>query len=125
MRRAALAFLVGLVPASAWAGAADILEAEATATGDTFRVNATVRHADEGWDHYANAFEVVAPDGTVLGTRTLAHPHVEEQPFTRSLGNLVVPEGIAEVTVRAVDSVHGGGGAEVTIPLPGRGEASR
>ena len=42
----------------------------------------TVQHADTGWDHYADAWEVLAPDGTVLGTRTLLHPHTDEQPFT-------------------------------------------
>ena len=96
-----------------------MIEAEAVASGSGFRVSATVRHADEGWDHYANAFEVVAPDGTLLETRVLHHPHVDEQPFTRSV-SVEVPDGIAEITVRAVDSVHGGGGASVTIPLPGR-----
>ena len=26
----------------------------------------TVRHADTGWDHYADKWDVVAPDGAVL-----------------------------------------------------------
>lgn len=108
-------------PNVAPAGEADIVSASARANGDgSFTVEATVRHADEGWDHYADAFDVLAPDGTVLGTRTLAHPHVEEQPFTRSLRRVEVPDGLAEVVVRAKDSVHGHGGAQVTIPLPGR-----
>ena len=117
MRRALAIALLAATPA--FAGPADVIEAEAVASGSGFRVSATVRHADEGWDHYANAFEVVAPDGTLLETRVLHHPHVDEQPFTRSV-SVEVPDGIAEITVRAVDSVHGGGGASVTIPLPGR-----
>ena len=94
-----------------------MIAAEASRAGDgTWRVSATIRHADEGWDHYADAFEVLAPDGTVLETRTLHHPHVEEQPFTRSVG-VAVPDGVDRLTVRARDSVHGLGGASVEIDL--------
>ena len=61
---------------------------------------------------------MVAPDGAVLGTRVLVHPHKTEQPFTRSLGGVKIPENVAEVTLRAHDSVHGYGGKEVTVELP-------
>jgi len=80
----------------------------------------TVRHADAGWDHYANAWEVVAPDGTVLATRTLLHPHDNEQPFTRSLDGVALPADIDHVTVRARDTRHGLGGASVRVPLTPR-----
>jgi hypothetical protein len=40
----------------------------------------TVRHADEGWEHYADCWEVLTLDGEVLATRELAHPHDNEQP---------------------------------------------
>jgi hypothetical protein len=104
--------------ASAAAGEADVVDVRASRSADgTWRFDVTVRHADVGWDHYADAFEVVAPDGTVLGTRTLLHPHVDEQPFTRSLAGVAIPDGIAEVTVRAHDSVDGYGGAAVTVTL--------
>ena len=84
---------------------------------ETWRFSVTVAHADEGWDHYADAWDVVGPDGTLLGTRTLAHPHETEQPFTRSLGGVFIPADVHEVTIRARDSVHGYGGAEVTVEL--------
>lgn len=121
-RIAAILLCVGAlaVPAGATAGEADVIAVEVTPAGDgTYRFDVTVRHADEGWDHYADRFDVVAPDGTVLGVRTLFHPHVEEQPFTRSLSGVRVPDGVATVTVRAHDSVHGLGGAQMTLPLPG------
>jgi len=54
----------------------------------------------------------------VLGVRELAHPHVNEQPFTRSLGGVEIPDGVQEVTIRARDSVHGYGGAELSVELP-------
>ena len=62
--------------------------------------------------------QVVAPDGRVLGERRLLHPHVQEQPFTRSLGGVEIPAGVEEVTIRARDSVHGWGGATRTLPVP-------
>ncbi|MCB1353160.1 MAG: hypothetical protein KDK03_10525 [Rhodobacteraceae bacterium] len=85
--------------------------------GGLWRFDVTVAHADEGWEHYADAWEIATPDGLVLGTRRLAHPHVSEQPFTRSLRGVVVPEQVTLVRVRAHDSVHGWG-APVEITLP-------
>ena len=50
--------------------------------------------------------------------RTLLHPHVDEQPFTRSLGGVAIPSDVSRVTVRAGDSVHKYGGHEVLVDLP-------
>lgn len=61
----------------------------------------TLRHGDTGWDHYADRWDILAEDGTVLATRTLRHPHVNEQPFTRSLHQVVLPDGTRRVFVRA------------------------
>jgi hypothetical protein len=110
------ALLFAALPARA--GEADVVGAEAAAQGGgTWRFNVTVAHGDTGWDHYADRWEVLAPDGRLLGTRVLLHPHEQEQPFTRSLGGVAIPAGVARVTLRAHDSVHGLGGAEVTIEL--------
>jgi hypothetical protein len=101
------------------AGEADVLEARAIPMGNgAYRFDVTVQHADTGWDHYADGWEILAPDGTVLSARTLLHPHVDEQPFTRSLTGVVVPAGITEVTVRAHDSVDGYGGREAVVEIP-------
>ncbi len=101
------------------AGEADVVKAEAYPEGaNTWRFVVTVRHDDTGWDHYADRWDVVGPDGAVIGTRVLHHPHENEQPFTRSLGGVEVPAQVREVTVRARDSEHGYGGAEVTVTLP-------
>lgn len=86
----------------------------------TYRFSVTVRHADEGWKHYADRWDVLAPDGKVLGTRVLLHPHVNEQPFTRSLSGVAIPDGISQVTIRAGDSKHGYGGAALEVAIPGR-----
>ncbi len=76
-----------------------------------------MKHDDTGWDHYADKWDVMAPNGTVLGTRTLYHPHVEEQPFTRSLSGVRIPDGVTSVIVRAHDLEHGYGGKEFSVKL--------
>lgn len=53
----------------------------------------------------------------MLATRVLAHPHEHEQPFTRSLSGIVLPASLTGVVVRAHDSLHGFGGAELSVPL--------
>ena len=100
------------------AGEADVLDASITHLGqDRFRIDATVKHADAGWEHYADRWDVLDAEGQVLGSRELAHPHDNEQPFTRSL-TLTLPKGLSVVTIRANDSVHGLGGAEFTLAIP-------
>ena len=69
--------------------------------------NVTLKHDDKGWDHYADAWRVVSEDGKELAKRTLYHPHVDEQPFTRSLGNIEIPQSASFVYVEAHDKVHG------------------
>jgi hypothetical protein len=108
-----------VAPALAVAGEADVVAASVTKSGEgQYRFNVTVAHDDTDWDHYANVWEVIGPDGTVLGTRVLAHPHVNEQPFTRSLSGVAIPEDVISVTIRAGDLVHGFGGAELELALP-------
>lgn len=99
--------LLLLAAAPAFAGDAVITDAKAVKSGDTWRFSVTIAHGDTGWDHYADAWRVVDAKGKVLGTRILHHPHVDEQPFTRSLGGVSVPEAMTSVWIEARDSVHG------------------
>ena len=102
----------------AHAGAADVVAVEVVRDGaGVYRFHVTVAHGDTGWDHYADKWEVLAPDGSLLGTRVLAHPHENEQPFTRSLGGVAIPQGVDRVTIRAHDSVHEYGGKEMTVEI--------
>ncbi len=86
-------------------------------TGDTWAFDVTVRHPDSGWDHYADGWSVFAPDGTELGYRELLHPHETEQPFTRPLSGVRVPEGVTQVTIRARCNVDGWAETGFTLPL--------
>lgn len=85
----------------AFADAPVIEGVEMTRTGDTWSVSVTLSHPDTGWDHYADGWRVELPDGTVLGTRELLHPHVQEQPFTRSLSGIAIPSDVEEMHIRA------------------------
>ncbi len=100
-------------------GCADVVGVVAETEGSgAYRFDVTVRSADTGWDKYADLWEVRAPDGSVLGKRVLAHPHVAEQPFTRSQGGINVPVGVELVTVAARDSVAGYCGEVFEVSLP-------
>lgn len=87
-------------------------------SNDSWTFSVTVRHNDEGWNHYADAWEVVDPDsGKVFATRILAHPHETEQPFTRSQSGIIIPKGQQFVEVKAKCTLHGYEGKTVLINL--------
>jgi hypothetical protein len=99
--------LLLLVPTLAGAGQVEIKYAEFARHGNSWSVSVTLQHADTGWDHYADGWRVVTGEGQELGMRTLYHPHVNEQPFTRSLAGIVIPESVQTVYIEAHDKVHG------------------
>ncbi|NEN93014.1 MAG: hypothetical protein F6K48_30645 [Okeania sp. SIO3H1] len=107
---------IGVTLTAGWAGEADVIAVKARVIGDRLQVSVTVQHADTGWDHYADRWDILAPDGQVLGERVLFHPHVNEQPFTRQ-HTIPWSGDFDEITIRAHDSVHGLGGAEMTVPI--------
>lgn len=76
-----------------------------------------VRHNDEGWEHYADGWQVIDFKGNELGVRPLAHPHENEQPFTRSQCNIQIPKELTKVIVRAKCNKHGFGGQPVIVDL--------
>jgi len=83
-------------------------------------VDTTLQHQDTGWQHYADAWRVVDGQGNVLGTRTLVHPHVDEQPFTRSLSNIRIPAALDIIYVEAHDKKHGWSADKVKVQLSKR-----
>ena len=118
MNRPLILTLLVLAHLPAFAGEADVLDVKVSCDGDSIcRFDVTVKHDDQGWEHYANRWEVLSPDGEILATRVLAHPHDNEQPFTRSLANIKIPGDLQEVVVRAHDSVHEYGGKEVVVKM--------
>jgi len=86
---------------AAHGGEADVVEVRVAQTGaGVWRFTVAVRHADTGWDHYADRWDVVGPDGAVLASRVLMHPHVDEQPFKRSLTGVAIPADVDRVRLR-------------------------
>ena len=106
-------------------GNADVLHVRAVqATDSSWTFHVTVEHPDTGWEDYADGWDVVAPDGMVIKpdldspfTRLLLHPHVGEQPFTRSQSGCLIPDGVTVLRVRAHDLVDGFGGQEILVDL--------
>ena len=119
---AALLFCALSLPAApAHAGDADVIHVDIRErTRGVYDLDVTVRSRDTGWSRYADRIEALGPDGAVLGTRILEHPHETEQPFTRDLYDLRVPAGIARITVRARFKPTGEAGDVLTVALPGR-----
>lgn len=113
-----VSLLFTLLTSTAFAGEADVVDVSIESLGGgKFRINATLAHDDTGWDHYANRWDVLDESGQVIGVRELGHPHVDEQPFTRSV-SITIPETVKRVTIRANDSVHETGGATIDIDVP-------
>lgn len=115
------AILSALVIGGAGAAGADapvVEDATARGSGGTYAVSVTLSHPDTGWEDYADGWRVEDADGTVLGTRELLHPHVNEQPFTRSLSGVAVPAGLSVVYIRARDNVGGWGADLYELKLP-------
>ena len=72
-----------------------------------YLVNVKLEHHDTGWQHYADEWRLVDNKGNILGSRVLQHPHVHEQPFTRSLSNVKISSELEAVYIEAHDKVHG------------------
>jgi|TARA_Y100000310_G_scaffold336878_1_gene422542 hypothetical protein len=100
-----------------FAGEVEVVRTIFKQSRTTWRVDRTLRHADTGWEHYANAWRIVDDAGTVLGTRELAHPHVDEQPFTRSLQDVVIPQDLNIVFIEARDNKHGWSSKRLRVNL--------
>ena len=89
------------------ANQAEIVNAKLENQGASWTATVTIKHGDTGWDHYADGWRIVDAKGNILGNRTLYHPHVNEQPFTRSLSGFTIPSNLKEVYVESHDKVHG------------------
>lgn len=107
-----------LLPGAVFSGQVSVVDAQIKPLGGhQYRIDVSLKHQDSGWDHYADRWEILSPDGKILATRTLYHPHVNEQPFTRSL-TTALPEDTRSVIIRGHDKVHGYGQQTLTLKLP-------
>jgi len=109
--------LIILFSFSLHANEVEIVQVEFVKSGSSWRVNTTLEHDDTGWEHYADVWRIVTEKGDKLGERILFHPHENEQPFTRSLPRLTIPEKTNIVFVEAHDKKHGWSKQRVRVDL--------
>jgi len=106
-----------LLTTSVFANDVEIIKVVLTSQSGTWRADVTLKHADTGWDHYADAWRLVDEKGNEIGKRTLYHPHVNEQPFTRSLSGFHIAEDKKIIFVEAHDKKHGWSPNRVKIDM--------
>ena len=90
------------------------------AASGVFNFDVTISSPYDTPSRYADGFRVSTIEGKLLGERKLMHDHQDEQPFTRDLYSVKIPEGIKKVVVQARDQKYGYGGKTVEVMLPGR-----
>lgn len=103
-----------LAASPALADPAQVTNVTATSSANGWTFNVTIAHGDTGWEDYADGWRVELVDGTIVGNRPLAHPHVTEQPFTRSTSGVQIPDGTTQVFIRARTNTDGW--ADTTTP---------
>jgi len=102
---------------TSFAGQVEIVRVELTKYAETWRADVTLKHADSGWKHYADTWRLVDEYGNEIGKRTLYHPHVNEQPFTRSLSDFHIPESKKIIFAEAHDNKHGWSTQRIQIDM--------
>ena len=96
-----------LFSTSIFASEVEIVDVVLTNNSGSWRADVTLNHADTGWKHYADGWRLVDEQGNVLANRVLYHPHVNEQPFTRSLSGFDIPKDKKVIYVEAHDFERG------------------
>lgn len=97
----------------------DVVDAEISAISEgVYRFEVTLSSPYDTPDRYADAWRVKDADGTVYGIRELLHDHANEQPFTRSLDGVEIPEDVGSVVIEGRDLVNGWGGETLEVEVP-------
>lgn len=96
----------------------DVLAAQLTRNADgSFDIAVMISSPYDTPQQYADGWRVLAPDGVVLGEHTLLHDHANEQPFTRTQQNVIIPRDVITVNIEGRDLVNGYGGSTLTVSV--------
>lgn len=110
-------FTVSIFSLATQASEIEIVNVVLTEQSGTWRADVTLNHTDTGWEHYADGWRLVDEQGEVLGNRVLYHPHVNEQPFTRSLDGINIAASKRYVFVEAHDLNRGWSKKQIKIDM--------
>ena len=95
----------------------DVVDAVARQDGETWAFDVTISSPYDTPERYADGWRVIAPDGTELAFRLLTHDHASEQPFTRSINGVEIPDDVDLVTIEGRDQANGFGGGTFELTL--------
>jgi hypothetical protein len=99
----------------------DVIAVDVRVSGpNLFDFDVTISSAYDTPQRYADGFRIYTTGNRVLGERKLLHDHQHEQPFTRDLYAVKIPQEVKTVRVQARDQKFGYGGKVVEVTLPGR-----
>jgi len=122
LRAAVVALALICASPLALPGAADVIAATARQAADgSWSFEVTMRCDDRGADYFCDRFEVLTPTARVVGVRRLLHDHTDEQPSTRDLQGVHVPDGFPRgVLIRGHHHIRGYDGAALKLELRAR-----
>ena len=69
---------------------ANVIAVSASGEEGAYRLAVTLKSDETGCKQYANWWEVLSVEGTLLYRRILVHSHPDTQPFTRSGGSVAI-----------------------------------
>jgi hypothetical protein len=95
----------------------EITKVELEPTGSTWTVHVTLRHDDQGFEHYANGWRLVDAKKNVIAAQELYHPHDKKKSFTDSKANIKIPSQTKLVFLEAQAKPHGWSKQRVRIDL--------
>lgn len=96
-----------------------VVDATAAPAGDgTWTFDVTISSPYDSPAQYADAWRIIDADGTVYGVRELLHDHAGEQPFTRSLRGVEIPDAVTIVEIQGRDSENGWSPQRLEFTLP-------
>ncbi len=96
----------------------DVVDVSVSRNGSVYDFDVTMSSPYDSPERYADAWRVIGDDGKVYGIRELVHDHANEQPFTRSLKGVEIPDSVTSVRIQGRDQVYGWGGDVVEVSLP-------